>query len=922
MNSLLWNVITEEQTNSLYKADDSDEILSLLGEYFDVPFYTDSSPATYREDPTQALCDIMLDHYKYAFAFCKEQHFTKQQTSVFLAMAKKILEGDIYGPDPTMEKSFDEFTKMLTNHSVSRSPIREGIFTIAISQEVFQYFAENYYRHFRMYQYNFNTRNSTTLQQCLPCGINEIPMSAPLSRFTPLMYDKHEVEEMVKHIPKLPRSAIPTAPPPAPEPVVEEGIAEDDKKGKEGNTKGKKGDVAEVEETDETKEPLAPQLSPYELHEKMFERSSKVKPTIPTGPKPSFTGPNRGRGISTGSGANGNDANGAGADEISEGIAEARALEKEEEEQALMQKHGTVDIAEAIAKEQSERLASNPVTDGNLTYDALQAHDGQPEDRLPSRAASPATNVSATAPVEPDSEEDEDDGQFSDSPELARSRADMLGLAKPRTKDEMGLVGAVRWNWEWSCRKTSKWVGYPLSVSDEIERAYEIFMHEGQQLAQATLEIDRGNGRKKTINFHRMVMTSMPSGDKKAVERRVGGTGDIYNMTSKRATKLAARKTEMATRRAEMAAAGPENGHQIIQEAIEKSKETWQKLNRSYRRSESSSTSADAGAGDDGANAGARNTLVVGFIADQDKDSIEADGHHWDSYYSEAELSWTSDGSDGDTGAASHGGAGGVRTYSLGKLEEHKIVIEHAGDKDRGESGRGAEFSALEMWQGELVVFDDRTGGVFALSTDRLDGEETVWNVSKKMVAGKKGKEEKEGKEGNEEKEGKEESEPDCHLKMLRGDGSKEGKGLKCEWATVKDGKLYVGSTGKERTADDGSIMHMGEMWVKTVDADWNVEHFDWTDNYDALRKVAKCQWGDDPNKGAGYMIHESARWSDVHQRWFFFPRKLSRETYDQDNDEKKCCNLMVSCDAEFSAESVVVQPLLTFKELRGKQDR
>jgi hypothetical protein len=86
-------------------------------------------------------------------------------------------------------------------------------------------------------------------------------------------------------------------------------------------------------------------------------------------------------------------------------------------------------------------------------------------------------------------------------------------------------------------------------------------------------------------------------------------------------------------------------------------------------------------------------------------------------------------------------------------------------------------------------------------------------------------------------------------------------------------------------------------------------------------QQVAKCQWGDDPNKGGGYMIHESARWSDVHKRWFFFPRKLSRQTYDQDNDEKKCCNLMLSCDADFSAESVVAQPLLTFKELRGCSD-
>ena len=56
---------------------------------------------------------------------------------------------------------------------------------------------------------------------------------------------------------------------------------------------------------------------------------------------------------------------------------------------------------------------------------------------------------------------------------------------------------------------------------------------------------------------------------------------------------------------------------------------------------------------------------------------------------------------------------------------------------------------------------------------------------------------------------------------MRRGDGKKAGKGLKCEWATVKDGLLYVGSTGKERTNSDGSIAHMGELWVRGRQPFW-----------------------------------------------------------------------------------------------------
>jgi soluble calcium-activated nucleotidase 1 len=296
-----------------------------------------------------------------------------------------------------------------------------------------------------------------------------------------------------------------------------------------------------------------------------------------------------------------------------------------------------------------------------------------------------------------------------------------------------------------------------------------------------------------------------------------------------------------------------ENGHVPIEQAIQQSAATWQTLNAA---TPGSPTSA----------------LTIGFVADQDEASIETDGHAWDSYYSQASLQYV--------------GAKGDGSYTLSALEEHKIVVRHAGDKAKGEGGRGAEFSALEMWQGELLTVDDRTGGVFSIATD---GESFF--VGKKI-----------GNDGE-------------HMIMLRGDGKKKGKGLKCEWTTTKDGKLYVGSTGKERTNDDGSIAHMGEMWVKTIDADWNVEHVDWSDNYNKLRKAAKCP------PGAGYMIHESGRWSDIHQRWFFFPRKLSRKLYDEVIDERKCCNLMISCDAEFSEESICVTPMLTFKQLRGCSD-
>lgn len=55
----------------------------------------------------------------------------------------------------------------------------------------------------------------------------------------------------------------------------------------------------------------------------------------------------------------------------------------------------------------------------------------------------------------------------------------------------------------------------------------------------------------------------------------------------------------------------------------------------------------------------------------------------------------------------------------------------------------------------------------------------------------------------------------------------------------------------------------------------------------------------------SGYLIHESATWSERLQRWFFLPRRASHERYDETKDERRAANLMLSCPADFSSISV-----------------
>lgn len=52
-------------------------------------------------------------------------------------------------------------------------------------------------------------------------------------------------------------------------------------------------------------------------------------------------------------------------------------------------------------------------------------------------------------------------------------------------------------------------------------------------------------------------------------------------------------------------------------------------------------------------------------------------------------------------------------------------------------------------------------------------------------------------------------------------------------------------------------------------------------------------------------MIHESGVWSSIHQRWFFLPRRASKEHYDELKDERRATNLMLTADEEFKTIEV-----------------
>ena len=62
--------------------------------------------------------------------------------------------------------------------------------------------------------------------------------------------------------------------------------------------------------------------------------------------------------------------------------------------------------------------------------------------------------------------------------------------------------------------------------------------------------------------------------------------------------------------------------------------------------------------------------------------------------------------------------------------------------------------------------------------------------------------------------------------------------GFKCEWASVKSKQLYVGGLGKEWTSHTGEVENLNPQWVKVVSSSGEVNHVNWSHNYNAMRKV------------------------------------------------------------------------------------
>ena len=173
------------------------------------------------------------------------------------------------------------------------------------------------------------------------------------------------------------------------------------------------------------------------------------------------------------------------------------------------------------------------------------------------------------------------------------------------------------------------------------------------------------------------------------------------------------------------------------------------------------------------------------------------------------------------------------------------------------QKGRGMELSELITFNGKLYAIDDRTGVVFQILGNRA----IAWVIL-----------------------------PD-------GDG-REVKGFKGEWMAVKGKTLYVGGLGKEWTTTEGVFQNHNPQWVKSIGVNGDVAHHNWVPRYNAMRAAL----GIEP---PGYVIHESANWSDKHKKWYFLPRRASHLMYNEKDDERRATNVLLSSDEHFTSVEV-----------------
>uniref|UniRef100_A0A0K0EA77 Apyrase n=1 Tax=Strongyloides stercoralis TaxID=6248 RepID=A0A0K0EA77_STRER len=172
--------------------------------------------------------------------------------------------------------------------------------------------------------------------------------------------------------------------------------------------------------------------------------------------------------------------------------------------------------------------------------------------------------------------------------------------------------------------------------------------------------------------------------------------------------------------------------------------------------------------------------------------------------------------------------------------------------------GRGAEFSDLKWFNGNLMTVDDKTGVIYKI-------------IGQKLVA-----------------------------QSILSDGIDQSNLYKSEWLTVKDKKMYVGGYGKEFTTGNGTtIANENPFYINVFDRKMGKETIFWKDNFIKVRNSIGIKF-------PAYIVNEAVQWSNIRKEWFFLPRKISNNSYTDADAEKAGSNTLIIANEDFTTFKVV----------------
>ncbi|XP_074137440.1 cilia- and flagella-associated protein 119 isoform X2 [Sminthopsis crassicaudata] len=98
---------------------------------------------------------VILDMFCHILIFCRQQHFSREQTSAACALLQDLHKACIATPLGNVEDCFRFFTSLLFCHGVRRPPFSIDLFGEEQLLSLSDYIINTYFRHFKLYKYVF-----------------------------------------------------------------------------------------------------------------------------------------------------------------------------------------------------------------------------------------------------------------------------------------------------------------------------------------------------------------------------------------------------------------------------------------------------------------------------------------------------------------------------------------------------------------------------------------------------------------------------------------------------------------------------------------------------------------------------------------------------------------------------------------------